>query len=77
MVHNHGTETGRGLACRESIHAGRLVGDCIRYPRWRVLKRGGLWRVYRPGHRRNTLAFDTFEAAIAWLDSWTRNERTW
>ena len=30
IVHNHGTEDGPGLACRESLVDGRLVGNCIR-----------------------------------------------
>lgn len=28
-VHNHGTEEGRGLACRESKIGGKLVGECM------------------------------------------------
>lgn len=28
-VHNHGTEEGKGLACRESKIGGRLVGQCM------------------------------------------------
>ena len=29
-VHNHGTEEGPGLGCKETMIGGRLVGDCIR-----------------------------------------------
>jgi len=28
-VHNHGSEDGPGLACRERLVGGRLVGDCV------------------------------------------------
>lgn len=28
-VHNHGTEDGPGLACRERIISGKLKGDCM------------------------------------------------
>jgi len=28
-VHDHGTEEGAGVGCRESVVGGRLVGDCL------------------------------------------------
>lgn len=28
-VHNHGTEEGQGLGCRESLVDGKLVGECL------------------------------------------------
>ena len=28
-VHNHGTEEGKGLACRESMVSGELKGECM------------------------------------------------
>ena len=28
-VHNHGTEEGKGLACRESVVNGELKGECM------------------------------------------------
>ena len=31
-VHNHGTEEGKGLACRELMVNGELKGECLRQP---------------------------------------------
>ena len=31
-VHNHGTEEGKGLACRETLVNGKLKGECLRQP---------------------------------------------
>lgn len=33
-VHNHGSEEGDGLGCRESIVDGRLVGACLTAPKF-------------------------------------------
>ena len=47
-VHNHGTEDGPGLGCREHYTAGgALRGVCQR--RWSVRKRRGVWRIYDQG----------------------------
>lgn len=44
LVHNHGTEEGPGLACRERRINGRLVGDCIRKTMRPKLVRSGAER---------------------------------
>jgi hypothetical protein len=48
-VHNHGTEEGDGLACRELLIDGDLKGECLRTPLVRACPTCNA----RPGYRCN------------------------
>ena len=79
-VHNHGTEEGKGLACRETLVNGKLKGECLRQPEDLRARIGRIVRAAVDSREVcYPVALEVADAVLAELDAirrerWSREE---